>query len=660
MLGHLRRRRTRTTILSLLLLCSIPLAAIEPTPPVEPEIVSLFPVGDRRGSTVKLEIRGTALDGAYAVLFEGKGIRARIDRVEQIKEPAADGGHAPGAKKTEKEIRVVVEAHIDAATEPGNRWLRVVTPRGVTNRLQFRVNVDPVIRESDTPHSRADQAQVISYPVVVNGRISTSGEVDFYRFQVPEACELAFEVTPSRAALARRFRPEIAVFAKRASFFDPDRLIRLAFTDRARGEKVTMETDPRERAGSRVSLNYLVPEAGHYLVGVGSMRGRAAPHFVYQLRVVPADQALPVEVGPEDWKERSFTRKLGVDRLQELWARGLRRPIPAASVDGTAAAHSSGQQSLDPDRIAEKLSDPDTVLEIIDEREPNGELSEALEVTVPGIVSGVVQEPGDVDVFKFKVSSGQKLAFEVETPATAQPDFNPLLEIVDASGSEHLTNLQRTKEFTKSTDPYLISIDPKVIGTFEKSGDYYLRVREVTRRKGAQDFAYRLLIRPQIPHVGDTVLETRTRGSEDGRSDPLRINLMAGQARKLTLILDHEEGFFTPSNQIAVTVDGLPEGVELFPATSRYQGPGQPDPPEILGPTNHLPTSEKVAVVLHAREDASVTMLPAWITVNARPLVGGIPGAKLTVKRIPLMVLGTEAAEGSPSRSTRRPSTGQR
>jgi hypothetical protein len=202
-------------------------------------------------------------------------------------------------------------------------------------------------------------------------------------------------------------------------------------------------------------------------------------------------------------------------------------------------------------------------------------------------------------------------------------------------------------------------VDAKVIGTFEKGGDYYLRVRDVTLRKGDPGFRYRVLVRPQIPHVGDIHLETRTRDFEDGRVDPHRVNLLAGTAAKLTLIMEQEEGFFLPSNQIAVSVEGLPAGVEALPGASSYRLPGGPRPPVIKGADHHLPKVQTISVVLHSREDAAPTHLPAWITVTARPIVEGRLGPKLTVKTIPLAILDPDPARKL-SQLASRPAGGER
>ncbi len=58
----------------------------------------------------------------------------------------------------------------------------------------------------------------------------------------------------------------------------------------------------------------------------------------------------------------------------------------------------------------------------------------------------------------------------------------------------------------------------------------------------------------------------------DVRTDADCLNLVRGQARKLTVTTDQEEGF---SGDIALVLEGLPEGVQFFPRTEvkAYQGP---------------------------------------------------------------------------------------
>ena len=609
----------------------------------EPEASWLFPLGGQRGTALEVEIRGKGLQSAYVVVAEEEGIRTEFRAVEEIVEESEEGAQEQKEKK-EPEYRVRVGVEIDAAARPGNHWLRVVTPRGISDRVQFRVNADRVIRESADPHDQPGRAQAIDVPVVVNGQIDTPAEMDFYQVEVAGGQELLFEVTRSQESAANVFRSQISIHAHRGSWFDPDRVVRLAFSDKDRGERVIADRDPRQRTGTRVSLRHRFAEAGRYFVEVGSLGGQAKADFVYQLRVAPPDQPSHETPGPRDWRERSFVRKLTRDRLEQLWSRGVRDDRPASEKKLEGGQEDESSKGPDPAQLDLKLSDPGIVLGVHSEREPGDRLEDAVEIPVPSIVEGVVQHPGDSDLFKFKVHAGQKLAFEVETPLATRPDFNPLLQIIDSRGRDQFSSLRRTEKYRSVTAVHLVSVDAKVIGAFEKGGDYYLRVRDVTLRKGDPGFRYRVLVRPQIPHVGDIHLETRTRDFEDGRVDPHRVNLLAGKAVKLTLILEQEEGFFLPSNQIAVSVEGLPAGVEALPGASSYRLPGGPRPPVIKGADHHLPEVQHVSVVLHSREDAAPTHLPAWIAVTARPIVGGRLGPKLTVKKIPLAILDPNPA----------------
>ena len=80
------------------------------------------------------------------------------------------------------------------------------------------------------------------------------------------------------------------------------------------------------------------------------------------------------------------------------------------------------------------------------EKEPGDRLEDAVEIPVPSIVEGVIQHPGDSDLFKFKVHSGQKLAFEVETPEVTRPDFNPLLQVIDSRGRDQFSSLRPNRK----------------------------------------------------------------------------------------------------------------------------------------------------------------------------------------------------------------------
>ena len=54
------------------------LAAQEAEGPLPPRVTSVFPLGGQQGTRVEAEVRGLALDGAYAAWFDDAGLRADI------------------------------------------------------------------------------------------------------------------------------------------------------------------------------------------------------------------------------------------------------------------------------------------------------------------------------------------------------------------------------------------------------------------------------------------------------------------------------------------------------------------------------------------------------------------------------------------------------
>ena len=177
-------------------------------------------------------------------------------------------------------------------------------------------------------------------------------------------------------------------------------------------------------------------------------------------------------------------------------------------------------------------------------------------------VEGAIQHPGDVDIFRFKAGSGQALAFEIETPETLPPFFSPHLIVVDGTGTELVSNIYR--EVAGVGDDWIKSIKAKTVYTFEQAGEYFLQIRDLTTRRAAPHFRYRVLVRPQVPHMGEVAVKT-------GRGEVVdHINLRSGETRKLTVVTEPEEGF---DGEIALTLENLPTGVQALAAATTTVNP---------------------------------------------------------------------------------------
>ena len=138
----------------------------------------------------------------------------------------------------------------------------------------------------------------------------------------------------------------------------------------------------------------------------------------------------------------------------------------------------------------------------------------------------------------------------------------------------------------------------------------------------ASDFRYRILIRPQIPHVGNIEI------AED------HINLETGATHPITVTVDREEGF---TGYVTVDVEGLPAGVTVLPALEDHEEP--PPLPNGGRLERYVAKPQRTAVVLAAADNAQLTGMPVHIRVIARPMRDGHLLAPIPAKEILLMVV---------------------
>ena len=578
----------------------------------DPELTSLYPLAAQRGTVVEAEIRGHRLAGTYGVWLRSEGLRGHIKRVEvvesEISRHRKEETDSAGGKTEEKlpVYRVTLQIEVDRSVPSGTHPIRLVSPQGLSNGVSFRVVDAAVLGETRASHRTAQEAQPVPLPTTVCGKISAPGEVDYYSLEAAAGQKIGFEMVH-----AGGFEPRLILFRPTGSWFDPDRPTRLLFD-----EQISTDITPIEPR-----MSFTVPQGGRYALGVSSLFGKGSPDASYQLHISVGQEPSASKRDPEgeaaNWRERTFTRALESDWIATLRSRTVET---AASSSPTSPA-----KSEDATEGAPGASLP-MIPRSIPESEPNDSIQEALQISVPSIVEGRIGRPADIDNFRFRVEAGQKLAFEVETPAARPPHFNPRLGIVDAVDRELFSNVHRRISLYNNNAErhvYFKRVEPKVIYTFEAGGDYFLQVRDITSRYGGRDYMYKVLIRPQIAHVGEVLLD---------ESD--RINLIPGEARKLTISTAHEEGF---KGDVSFTITGLPPGVEAFPAVEVNDSQ---EPLDVaVTPEMVEPTMQESAIILLAEADTPPTRFPKNLRVHFRPIVEGSPGANLLVQQIPLMVV---------------------
>ena len=589
----------------------------------EPQALSIAPLGGQKGGRLEATLRGQSLQGAYAVWFDREGVTATVERVEEL----AAGGESNPSEDPSKVQKLILGLQIDRSAGTGRYGLRVVSPQGVSGPLAFLVHDLPSVAESKRSAGQASRAQPVRFPSAIDGIVGQPGERDLYAVRAAKGQQLRFELisNPSGISMGGRagyrggFDSVLTLYQPRGSWFEEGRFHRLAYDDKS---KANPRPNPR--------IETRVRQPGLYLLEVGSFYNLGGAEFSYQLRVRPngpaASERTPVTgngSGSEPWRERSFSRPIRPDHIRRIRARTV-EPGNGAGADSAGNGGPLHEEGSD--------SGP-TTYSIIREQESNDGGGPVPEATLPFLVEGAIDQPGDVDrLVSFRVQPGQKLSFELETPEATLPDFNPRLALLDEAGRVVLSNVYR--RVVRQALSYSKTIEPKTIHTFLRGGTYSLRIRDTTQRNGASDFRYRLLARPQIPHAGELKVQ------ED------RLNLVPGEAGKLTVTTGQEEGF---TGQIVLRVDGLPQGVQALPSTDY-----QPEKPPHLdqGPKQrYLPQQGATSVMIVAGPDAPATRMPRILRIQARPVVSGKMGPLLPVGKVHLMVLEgnrRQAAANSP------------
>ena len=362
-----------------------------------------------------------------------------------------------------------------------------MTPRGISNSLALYIVDQPVVREPDGAHDTPATAVIVDkIPVVLSGRIGRRGETDYYAFDAEAGQKITFEAIaglPTNGApggAAAGFDPSLALYEPSGSWFDANRLNRIAFND----EPLWVVGKP---TGAYLVQNF--PKAGRYFLRIEAFSGQGGPNYGYQIKIRPGETPQDRELPNSNWLERDFNRRLSANRLNELAARG---------------GKPQDQRALETYSVASAFK-------------------------FPGTVEGGLTKPGEAQRTRFHLDGPKDIAIEVETPADTTPLFNPIVRLLSADGQEVATNIYASHD--KCTNEMSKTIQAKTVIPLRDAGDYTVEIRDTTPDHAAPGFRYRVQIRPQVPHLGDI------------RIDDDHFNLSPGQATTMRVAFDREEGF---------------------------------------------------------------------------------------------------------------------
>lgn len=398
-----------------------------------------------------------------------------------------------------------IELHIDPGAAPGDRELRLRSPRGLTNPLCFQVGSLPEVCETDPYDARARDGAPLALPIVLNGQIRP-GDVDRFCFRAEKGQRLVIETH------ARQLIPFLADavpgwFQASVTLVDAkDREV--AFADHYR-----FAPDP--------VLFVEVPETGVYKLEIRDSLYRGREDFVYRVSIgeLPFITSL-FPLGGVAGKEVVATVagwNLGATRLP------LDTQGEAGGVRTTALVSDHGRSNS----VTYAVDD----LPECEETEPNDTPQAAQSVTLPVIVNGRIGRPGDQDVFAFNGKAGDEVVAEVVARRLQSP-LDSLLALTDSAGQVLAWNddLER-KDGQLRTDMDAVThhADSYLRFKLPADGVYRVQVGDAQQGGGAE-YAYRLRLGAPRP---DFAL----------RVTPSNVNVRGGAAAVITAYVLRKDGF---------------------------------------------------------------------------------------------------------------------
>lgn len=153
--------------------CVITFAHAEP-----PQVNRLFPLGGTRGGSVEVQLFGKLPESGVQFWTHAPGLSW---------EPII----AEGKKD-------LYRVSIDANAEPGIRFVRAFDDKGASKLLRFVIGTLPETNESE-PNDALKQAQAIEAdPILINGVLQASNDVDLFRVRVKAGATLVASVNAQR------------------------------------------------------------------------------------------------------------------------------------------------------------------------------------------------------------------------------------------------------------------------------------------------------------------------------------------------------------------------------------------------------------------------------------------------------------------------------
>jgi len=466
-----------------------------------PSVSYIFPAGGQRGTTVDVRVGGHFLYEECPFEIRGPGVQGS-PTLKRTKTIWFEGPVIPLPDSQRKEDYPKDQAGqiVIAADAPlGMRYWNVWTSQGVTPAMRFIVGDLPEVIEEEIDGEPLPT--LVQLPVTINGRIFPREDVDIWSFAATAGETYTCEVNATRLGSPLEARLEV---------LDPN------------GRRVAEAIDG---AGADARLHFTAATSGTYQVRIHDINFGGLQDYVYRLTITAGpivEQLYPL--GGQRGMVAGFTLS-----GQNLSAEPVEIALPSEGETSLHQIEVSGNRS-NPFLI--ELSDLPEQLEI----EPNDDSAQALTVSIPAMLNGRIDRPGDVDLWAFDGRKDELLEFEVRASRLGSP-LDSVLVLLDSTG----------RQLARSDDLSGGETDSRLEYKLPADGTYRIQISERVSSRGGPRFAYRLRIEAARPGF-------RLRLPANA------VNLERGQETRLKMTAERLGGFKGP---IELQVEGLPPKVTV-------------------------------------------------------------------------------------------------
>ncbi|MDB4614239.1 PPC domain-containing protein [bacterium] len=392
-----------------------------------PTLTVIVPRGVQRGTERVLTFTGARLKDAEEIFFYKPGFK--VTKIEPV---------------NNNSFKATIQ--VSAGCDLGEHTAQVRTKSGISEYRTFFVGALPAVAEKE-PNSLFAEPQAISANVTVEGVVQAE-DVDYFTVDCKKGERLSLEIEGMRFG---------------QTLFDPY----IAVLDSRRFEVKAVDDSPLVRQDAVCSV--IIPEDGTYTIEVRESGYGGNGNCRYRLHVGHFPR--PIAVFPAGGKrgEKVDVKYIG-DASGDIAANIT---VPKEDI-AAYAIHAQDDKGISPTGNPFRISDHGNAFEA----EPNNSRSQATTVELPLAFNGILQQPEDIDFFKFAAQKGK--VYEVECYGRRiRSAVDPVMNLYDTKGK----GLAGSDD-SRGPDSYFRFTVPA-------DGEYTLRVTDHLKR-GGPEFVYRV------------------------------------------------------------------------------------------------------------------------------------------------------------------------